>query len=74
MGAANFSAMEVPKIKSAKEQAVKAFDDAYDGIMAAEEHLAKRKKQVEEEFKDHPELLKRAKKAIADIGRRGLVD
>ena len=61
--------IEGPKIKSPKEKAIKSFDDAYDGMMAVEEHLAKRKQEVEEKFKDHPSLRKRALKVIDDIAR-----
>jgi hypothetical protein len=62
--------LEGPKIRSHRETAIKAFDDEYDGTMAVEEHLARRRKEIEEEFKDDPTLLKRAKKALEEAARR----
>lgn len=65
--------LEGPKIKSRRETVIKAFDDEYDGSMAVKEHLARRLREAEEEFKDDPALLKLAKKALEDAARRQIM-
>lgn len=65
--------IEGPKVKPKRENAIRAFDDEYDGTMAIEEHLAKRLREIEGQFKDNPALLKRAKKALEEAARRHIL-
>jgi hypothetical protein len=64
------SAVKGPKIKTPQEQAQERFEAEYQGIMGLREYALKKRRDVEETLKDHPDLLRDAKRTIDDVLRR----
>lgn len=56
-----------PKLKTPLEQKKEQFDRGYAASMGIREYAAKKRAEVAEELKNHPELLKQANDAIDDL-------